>query len=878
MPGNRPLCPTYGTKESVLAGVADKPKTMHSLIRHKTVMVKTTKNMVNKMTKTMKAAGLLMLCSPAVALTAQDTLSVTNFRYVGGYALQRPLEVDSTDVNAKRYDAASLLSTGLDLRLVQHGEPWSGSALPGDSGTLCMVGFDIEVTDYYKGQLALAKAPKQYELYRDGEKSQPGELTLLPGAHTFVIKYLSQGSDSLDVAIASDSAAHVPASSLRVADPAKGGNSLCTIEQQVKARGYSAVSISPDGKWVLTCTYGRNDGPEGTDWKYALIERSTGHKKALAQYSRWMPRSNKFYQTRRNGADMQLVVIDPVTLTEEVVADRLPEAQGYDILPTEDRLLLTIRQEGPKELNPDAYQFVHPDDRQPGWRDRSYLALYDIKTGLTRQLTFGYNSQWYADISADGSKILLAKSESRLTARPTSLTSLYVMDLDDLHLDTLVVRDGFIAHAVFSPDASQVCIKGSPECLDGVGNVCPDSLTPSMFDYQLYLMDVASRKVTPLTRDFDPSVNDFGWSRHDGQIYFSADCCDSCNLYTLDPKNGNIRMLAQPEEVVGRFDYSAASGTLVVSGESHDHSWRLYALETGGRKARQPQLLEDLNEEVYRGIEVADCEAWTCRNSIGDEVHCRYYLPDGFDPARKYPMIVYYYGGCSGTLRNFEYTYPWTIWAAQGYVCLVVNPSGASGFGQEWAARHVNTAGADPARDIIEATKAFCDEHAYVDPARLGCIGASYGGFMTQYLQTVTDIFRCAVAHAGISDHTTYWGYGYWGYTYSEVSMANSYPWTRKDLYVDHSPIYNVDKIKSSMLFLHGDQDTNVPYNNSVQMYTALKLLGKDVAMVSIKGEDHGIRKPSRRILWHNATMAWFARCLKGDSTWWDALYPPKTL
>ena len=90
--------------------------------------------------------------------------------------------------------------------------------------------------------------------------------------------------------------------------------------------------------------------------------------------------------------------------------------------------------------------------------------------------------------------------------------------------------------------------------------------------------------------------------------------------------------------------------------------------------------------------------------------------------------------------------------------------------------------------------------------------------------------------------------------------------------------IYNADKIKSSMLFLHGTDDTNVPYNNSVQMYTALKLLGKDVAMVSIKGENHGIRKPNRRRLWHNVTMAWFARCLKDDPTWWEDLYPKRTL
>ena len=288
--------------------------------------------------------------------------------------------------------------------------------------------------------------------------------------------------------------------------------------------------------------------------------------------------------------------------------------------------------------------------------------------------------------------------------------------------------------------------------------------------------------------------------------------------------------------------------------------------------------LENLNSDVFDGTEVASAVAWTCRNSIGDEVHCRYYLPNGFDASAKYPMIVYYYGGCSGTLRNFEFPYPWTVWAAQGYVVLVVNPSGATGFGQEWAARHVNTAGADPARDVIEATTTFCDEHPYVNRERLGCIGASYGGFLTQYLQTVTDIFRCAVSHAGISDHSNYWGYGYWGYTYSEVSMANSYPWSHRELYVDQSPLFNADKIHTPLLLLHGNADTNVPLIESLQMFTALKLLGREVALVEVEGENHHILDYTKREKWLATQMAWFQRWLKDDPSWWDALYPKKHL
>lgn len=826
----------------------------------------------------MNKKSILFLLGAGLNLLAMaDTLTIEQLRYVGPFDLRQPVQLDSTDVNAKKYDAKSLLDCKLNLDLVKKGETWQGQELPGadQHAALHLLGFQVNAKNYFKGTLSMAKAPKEYQLYVDGEKSGAGALTLLPGTHTMVLKYLSQPEqkDSLKITIESDSAALYAASELQVSDLLEKKN-LNTIEHLLASRRYSQLDISADGRWVIACaSLTRNDW---SDHDFYLWNLKTGKKQKLTQNSHWLPKTSKFYQIRHIGDESKMVVIDPATLQEEVWVENLPE-DYFTVLPTEDRLLLNIRQEGPSELNSEAFQFVHPDDRQPGWRDRNSLALYDIKSGLVQPLTFGYNSMWCEDISRDGKHILLAKSESRLTVRPTSLRSLYELNLETLQMDTLVDRDGFIGSASYSPDGSKVAIVGSPEALGGIGNVVPEGMTPSMFDYQLFLLNKSDKKITPMTKDFDPSVQNVLWSKVDGMIYFMAENRDSCSLYRLDPVNAKFEMIKQPEEVVSQYALSSHASVLAYAAESNNHSWRLYVQEVG-KKAKPALCLEDLNADVYADVEISGAQSWSCKNSIGDDVCCRYYLPNDFDASAKYPMIVYYYGGCSPTSRNFEYTYPWTIWAAQGYVVLVVNPSGASGFGQEWAARHVNTAGVDPARDIIEATKTFCDEHAYVNREKLGCIGASYGGFMTQYLQTVTDIFRCAVSHAGISDHSNYWGYGYWGYTYSEVSMANSYPWNRKDLYVERSPLYNVDKIKSSMLFLHGTEDTNVPYNNSLQMYTALKLLGQDVAMVSIKGENHGIRKPSRRILWHNVTMAWFARCLKDDPTWWDTLYPKRTL
>ena len=108
--------------------------------------------------------------------------------------------------------------------------------------------------------------------------------------------------------------------------------------------------------------------------------------------------------------------------------------------------------------------------------------------------------------------------------------------------------------------------------------------------------------------------------------------------------------------------------------------------------------------------------------------------------------------------------------------------------------------------------------------------------------------------------------------------MGDNYPWTNKKLYVDQSPLYNADKIHTPLLFLHGDADHNVPVGESIQMFTALKLLGRPTAFVAVKDQDHHIMEHDKRIKWQDTIFAWFARYLKSDPTWWNALYPDKAL
>ena len=103
-------------------------------------------------------------------------------------------------------------------------------------------------------------------------------------------------------------------------------------------------------------------------------------------------------------------------------------------------------------------------------------------------------------------------------------------------------------------------------------------------------------------------------------------------------------------------------------------------------------------------------------------------------------------------------------------------------------------------------------------------------------------------------------------------------PWSNPDLFVKQSPLFNADKIHTPLLFLHGDADVNVPVGESIQMFTALKLLGRETAFVAVTGQDHHIVDYGKRIQWQNTIFAWFAKWLQDDATWWNAIYKPKAL
>ncbi len=815
--------------------------------------------------------ALLMLC---LSLSKAYGIDVDTVRMTGPFVLQSPLVIDSTDTSQEKFASFDFLKTPVSTDRLQEGRTVSLSAdssefcCPACEKRLVVFSFPFRLETFAKVKVSVS-GPRSYKVYIDGREHN-GQEGLQRGQYDVVVKIMA---DTVPPHVSVETDGKKPVALVPVRAGAKTVRPFDMTDVLCMKR-YGGISVSPSGKYAMYTT-SRYDSEGKWQSDSRVVEIAT--KKVLSTEGgmRWMPKTDRLLKVRRADGFSSLVSINPADLSEEVICSRLPETD-FVMSPTEDFLVFRKLVKGPQRED-QVYEILSPDDRQPGWRNRCSLQKMDLATGVTQTLTYGNKPVYLCDISPDGQSLVFSFSEQRLTKRPTGLSTYCRLNLRTMECDTLISREGFVNSIAYVPGTGKLVVVGSAEAFGRIGCTLPDSVVPNMYDYQMFLYDLNTRDVAPVTRGFGPSVADVAVLRTGGKIFFTANNADSVCLYRLDAKTGRIDNVPVPADNVLDISVSADGSVALCSVCSACVPDRLYEINTKNFKC---SLFDDANAERMADVSIGTCLPFSVDSRRGYRLTGHYYLPADFNPAEKYPVIVHYYGGCSPTTRRFGGGghYPAHYWNSMGYVVLVCNPGGASGFGQEWASRHVNTMGEGIAEDIIETVQGFRDSNAWVDGNRIGCVSASYGGFMTQLLLAKTDLFAAGISHAGISDHTSYWGEGYWGYSYSQVCAADSYPWTRKDLFVDRSPLYNADKIRTPLLFTHGSADTNVPIGESIQMYTALKLLGTPTAFVVVEGENHGIMDFHKRKKWINTMTAWFDKYLKGDDAWWKALYTPKEL
>ncbi len=655
---------------------------------------------------------------------------------------------------------------------------------------------------------------------------------------------------------------------------------MLTEDDIVNSLELRNVKLSPDGKAVAYTASQRNPRTKRheywieirtlPDGKMEKVIRDTQNLRNL----QWSPDGKSLSAiVPGTGETSDLWLIDRKTGQTQILLDDLKGLNNALWSPSGEFLLYSVTDE-PKEKDPKIERLTGLQDRWVrSWPYKSHLYTVMRESKIRHRLTAGtlsaegMFSSTGRPISPDGNKVIFISSLPDYKNRPYLRTDVMILDLATNRAEKVFTSAYSVGSVSWSPDGKSLYFLGG----QSIGKAKKGRALPNDYDRDLYVLNLETKEVKSITAKFSPSISAALWAK---DTFFLL-CTDrsQVQLYKTDVFGQSFSKLNTGVDVVRDFDVSADGSQIVFSGESIQTPPRLFALDG---KSKSPQLVLAPEDERWKEIIFGKVENFDFKNAQGTTIEGWIYYPLNFDPTKKYPLIVYYYGGTMPTSQSFNTRL--LQYAANGYFVYVLNPSGAIGYGPEFSDLHVNDWGNLVADEIISGVTKLIASKPFIDAKRIGAWGGSYGGFMTETLAYKTNIFRTLISLYGISNITSYWGAGWWGFIYSGIATAESFPWNRPDIYIERSPLFHANQIQTPILLLHGDADINVPITESEQLYTALKLLGKEIEYIRFKGEDHGIRgtDENQRAV-PEIMMAWWDKYLKDQPDAWDNLWKKVT-
>jgi dipeptidyl aminopeptidase/acylaminoacyl peptidase len=377
--------------------------------------------------------------------------------------------------------------------------------------------------------------------------------------------------------------------------------------------------------------------------------------------------------------------------------------------------------------------------------------------------------------------------------------------------------------------------------------------------FRLVLYDRSSGATRTLTDSFDAWVDDFAWARDSKSIYFLSEVKARGGVYRVPIAGGSPEELWR-EGTAGQLVVARDGAEVFFSASSLTRPAEIFAIGTGRRgKARSVARANDaLLAETPLG---AVSERFT-KSADGRDLQAWLVTPPDFDPGKKYPAVFLIHGGPQSAWSD-AWSFRWNpqVFAAYGYVVYAPNPRGSTGFGQEFTDQISRDWGGRVYDDLMRQADDL-ESLPYVDRARIGAAGASYGGYMIAWILGHTTRFKTLVCHDGVVDPGPMsleteelwfptWDFGGW-------------PW-ESELYEKWNPIRFADKFQTPTLVVTSEKDYRVPFGQGLQLFTALQVRKVPSKLLTFPDEGHWVLKPGNSRVWHAVVMDWLATYLGGD-------------
>jgi len=646
-----------------------------------------------------------------------------------------------------------------------------------------------------------------------------------------------------------------------------------TVEDMWKMGRVSDPQLSPDGRWVayVVTYYDMEQNTGNSDIWLVSIEggepRKLTNSPKSDDHPRWSPDGSKIAFISTRDGKPQIYVIS-VTGGEARKVSDVPTGVSDFI------------------WSPDGRYFAFTSRVYPEARDIEESAKWDeekakskVKARIIDHLLFRYWNHWLEDkrshvfvmpseggrcwdvtpgdydtppidlgsrhdftFSPDGREIAFVRNTDPVVAISTN-NDIFIVPVEGGEPKRITENKGNDNSPVYSPDGRYIAYR---------------SMKRPGFEsdqYELMLYDRATGRHRCLTEDFDRSVDEIVWSPKSDRIYFNAPNQGRKSIYVVSVKGGPVKEIIYDHYNTG-LNIGPNGRFLVFRRQAVNMPYEIFKADVKGKRVTQ---LTFTNKELLEELQMNPVEDFWFQSFDGTKVHGLMVKPPFFDPGKKYPMVFLIHGGPQGMWSDvFHYRWNAQMFASPGYVVVMVNFRGSRGYGQDFCDAVSRDWGGGPYKDLMAGCDYVLEEFDFIDDEKTAAAGASYGGFMINWIAGHTDRFKCLVSHAGVFDQISMYGSTeeLW---FPEWEFGGT-PYENPELYIKWSPsrhAHNFKKYKTPTLVIHGENDFRVPVTQGFQMFTALQRMGVPSKLLYFPDEDHFVSKPQNSRLWWETVLGW---------------------
>jgi len=673
---------------------------------------------------------------------------------------------------------------------------------------------------------------------------------------------------------------------LMTAGTALGQKRAFTIEDLYRVQSVSDLQEAPDGKTVVftvaTSDLGRarrashiwRMSPAGGELMQLTTHEKGESAPRFSPDGKWI----SFISTRDGAANLYLLPVAggeamQLTYISTGVSDPVwaPDSRSIafstDVYPgcgADDACnerIAARRDDGPLQAHmADNLLYRHWTEWKDGKRTHIFLAA--VPAGEVRDLTpgdfdappFSLGGPVPYGFSPDGATLVYVSNHDKDPASSTN-SDLWLVRLDNVGAAPRIItaaNPAYDGSPRYSPDGKYIAYRMQRQ----------PGYESDLFRLALY--DVARGTSTVLTEAFRNWIDDFEWAGDSKTIFFLAEVEGQTPIYRVDPASGSISAVLA-DRTIDEFRLQRGGSGILYTRRSTGEPAEVFRAGLAGNKAAAPVRLTHFNQALENEVDIRPAEVMWVAGAGGAKVQVFIVKPHGFDPGRKYPLILNVHGGPQMQWTD-GYRGDWQVYPGAGYVVAFANPHGSTGYGQDFTAEISGDWGGMVFEDLMKVTDAL-EKLPYVDRDRMGAMGWSYGGYMMDWFEGHTGRFKALASMMGVYDLKAMYGATeeLW---FPEWDLKGQ-PWN-SSLFEKWSPDYHVKNFKTPCLVITGERDYRVPYTQSLEFFTALQKMQVPSRLIVYENAGHW---PSwyEMVLYYTVHLEWFQKYLGGGGPPWSA-------